>query len=92
MRNIFFNISSLFISVTPVIPEPCKKYYLYLIHIIEGFPWTDGITSSIKKYFSESEHKVELYFEYLDRKRFSDKAYMKLLPSYIFKEICRDKL
>ena len=50
----------------------------------EGFPWTDGITSAIKKYFTLSDIKPELYFEYLDRKRFSDKTYIKLLPDLFF--------
>jgi sigma-B regulation protein RsbU (phosphoserine phosphatase) len=80
-----FLMSFFILNNTGYTSEPVKNI-LVLNSYHEGFSWTDGINSSIKNYFSGSKNKVELYFEYLDGKRFSDNAYLKQLTElYLFK-------
>jgi len=64
-------------------PAESVKNIIVLNSYHEGFQWTDGITAAIKKSFIENENRIELYFEYLDRKRFTDNAYIKLIPGFL---------
>ncbi len=52
----------------------------------QGLEWTDNVTRGIKKAFKQEQDSVELFFEYLDRKRnLSDAYYQELKRLYELK-------
>lgn len=80
IKNILIILCVIFFSIQGFSAES-EKNILVLNSYHEGFPWTDGTVAAIKKKFAGIPN-VELYFEYLDRKRFTDESYMKLLPEF----------
>ncbi|MCG8578891.1 MAG: hypothetical protein MI866_03185, partial [Bacteroidales bacterium] len=51
--------------------NPVKKV-LVLHSYHQGLEWTDNVTDGIKQTMLSHEDEVDLYFEYLDSKRYPD--------------------
>ncbi|MCW3806328.1 sensor histidine kinase [Plebeiibacterium marinum] len=63
-----------------------RKSVLIFHSYHSGLEWTDNITKGIKKAFTSANDSIELYFEYLDRKRnLGDEYYAQLEKLYLIK-------
>lgn len=78
-------ILSLFFLI-PFLGKSERKKVLVFHSYHQGLEWTDNVTRGIKKAFESKQDSVELFFEYLDRKRnLSDAYYEELERLYELK-------
>ena len=63
-------------------PNTIKKI-LVLHSYHQGLEWTDNVTYGIKQAFEDYDEEIELYFEYLDSKRYPDTLHFSLIQNYL---------
>jgi len=61
------------------------KKVLILHSYHQGLEWTDDVSDGIKQVMQEQELEVDLFFEYLDSKRYPDSLHFNLIQSYLRK-------
>ena len=59
--------------------DPSLKHLLVLHSYHQGYKWTDDITRGIEAALRNEGKTVKVHYEYMDTKRVSDSAYIKLL-------------
>jgi len=57
----------------PALDQNASKKILILNSYHQGHPWTDGVTQSILKRFSEQDMNVEIHIQNMDTKRMREK-------------------
>ncbi|MCX8030888.1 MAG: PAS domain S-box protein [Thermodesulfovibrionales bacterium] len=72
---IFFFLSTIFLPNPATSEIPQKKNVLVLNSYHKGLSWTDNIIKGIESVIGSDNPKIELFFEYMDTKRFFDKRY-----------------
>ena len=70
----FFLLTFIFCIVTPAQSEETKNI-LVLHSYHNGFTWTDNITRGIQSVVEKKQSNIEIYYEYLDTKRYGDVLY-----------------
>ncbi len=81
----FFVFSSFLFDQIAYAAIPAKKHVLVLNSYHEGLSWTDGIVKGIESVFKSEAggRDVELYYEYMDTKRyFGERYFQKLYDAY----------
>jgi len=59
----------LLVFFIPLLVQAQRKKVLVFHSYNEGLTWTDNVNKGIHRAFKPVEESVELFFEYLDRKR-----------------------
>lgn len=85
---IFFNLvvaNNIFAQYASEPKQPLKKNILIIHSYHRGFTWTQNITQGIDSIFNQPELKnqVELFYEYLDSKRFYDSIHFSEFKKYL---------
>ena len=63
--------------------DETKKHVLILHSYHKGQQWNDGITKGIESVFNENGQNIELFFEYMDTKRFYDDNHLENLAQLL---------
>ncbi len=56
-----------------------QKHVLVLNSYHQGYAWLDGIMKGIKSVLQNNGHNIDLNFEYMDTKHYTDKSYLEQL-------------
>ena len=68
-----------------------KKHVLVLNSYHKGLSWTDNIVKGIESLISTEGYDIELYFEYMDTKRYFDNQYFTKLFELYKQKYSKDK-
>jgi ABC-type uncharacterized transport system substrate-binding protein len=79
---LFFMSTALLDSTTATVEARVRKNILVLHSYHQGLQWTDSISAGIKSQFANDRDNIEIYYEYLDTKHYSQEAYFKHLVAF----------
>jgi ABC-type uncharacterized transport system substrate-binding protein len=69
-------------STTATVEARVRKNILVLHSYHQGLQWTDSISAGIKSQFANDRDNIDIYYEYLDTKHYSQEAYFKHLVEF----------
>jgi len=70
------------VAVQPAQADDFRVFVLNSYH--PEYIWAEGVVTAIKDEFSQSDLNYELFFEYMDTKRFYGEEYLEQLSSFLF--------
>jgi ABC-type uncharacterized transport system substrate-binding protein len=79
---LFYISTALLDSTTATVEAQVRKNILVLHSYHQGLQWTDSISAGIKSGFANDRDDIDIYFEYLDTKHYSQEAYFKHLVEF----------